>query len=62
MQVSQVQFDRQHCLDIKNLACVRDDRVLFENLNFQLNAGELLQIEGHNGSGKTSDFAFRYLH
>lgn len=34
--------------------CIRDDRVLFENLNFSLTSGELLQIEGHNGSGKTS--------
>jgi heme exporter protein A len=43
-----------HILTAKNLMCVRDDRVLFENLNFSLTSGELLQIEGHNGSGKTS--------
>lgn len=49
-----LQFDKQNRLEISQLACIRDDRVLFENLNFQLNAGELLQIEGHNGSGKTS--------
>jgi heme exporter protein A len=54
MQVSQLQFDRQNCLKISQLECIRDDRVLFENLSFQLNAGELIQIEGHNGSGKTS--------
>jgi len=41
-------------LTAKNLMCVRDDRILFENLNFSLTSGELLQIEGHNGSGKTS--------
>jgi heme exporter protein A len=43
-----------HNLEIKKLQCIRDDRVLFENLNFSLSAGQLLQIEGHNGSGKTS--------
>ncbi|MCV6637955.1 cytochrome c biogenesis heme-transporting ATPase CcmA [Candidatus Albibeggiatoa sp. nov. NOAA] len=54
MQVSQRQFDRQNTLTISQLECIRDDRVLFEGLNFELKAGELLQIEGHNGSGKTS--------
>jgi heme exporter protein A len=37
-----------------NLQCIRDDRVLFTNLNFTLTAGQLLQVEGRNGSGKTS--------
>ncbi|RKZ42805.1 MAG: heme ABC transporter ATP-binding protein CcmA [Gammaproteobacteria bacterium] len=41
-------------LAIEHLQCIRDDRVLFEDLNFSLSAGELLQIEGRNGSGKTS--------
>ncbi|MBE9562116.1 MAG: cytochrome c biogenesis heme-transporting ATPase CcmA [Proteobacteria bacterium] len=41
-------------IEIKNLQCIRDDRVLFDDLNFNLSAGKLLQIEGHNGSGKTS--------
>jgi heme exporter protein A len=41
-------------LNIKNLQCIRDDRVLFEDLNFSLDSGHLLQIEGRNGSGKTS--------
>jgi len=36
------------------LTCVRRDRVLFEGFSFRLEAGELLQIEGANGSGKTS--------
>ena len=38
----------------ENLECTRDDRLLFSGLNFKLNAGEVLQIEGPNGSGKTS--------
>lgn len=41
-------------LTVENLQCIRDDRVLFEDLNFTLTEGQLLQIEGHNGSGKTS--------
>ncbi|MDM8565267.1 cytochrome c biogenesis heme-transporting ATPase CcmA [Candidatus Halobeggiatoa sp. HSG11] len=41
-------------IEIKNLQCIRDDRVLFDDLNFSLSNGKLLQIEGHNGSGKTS--------
>lgn len=33
---------------------MRGDRCLFEKLNFALNAGELLLVEGLNGCGKTS--------
>ena len=36
------------------LSCIRDDRVLFEGLNFQLQSGQILLLEGKNGSGKTS--------
>lgn len=36
------------------LACERDWRVLFENLDLRLGAGEMLQVAGPNGSGKTS--------
>ncbi|MCK5717647.1 MAG: cytochrome c biogenesis heme-transporting ATPase CcmA [Thiomargarita sp.] len=44
----------QEHLAVKHLQCIRDDRVLFDDLNFKLSQGQLLQIEGHNGSGKTS--------
>jgi len=37
-----------------NLTCIRGDRILFEQLNFQINAGDIVQVEGPNGSGKTS--------
>lgn len=41
-------------LNINELACSRGDRVLFEGVNTTLNASELLQVTGCNGSGKTS--------
>ncbi|KPW19436.1 cytochrome c biogenesis heme-transporting ATPase CcmA [Pseudomonas cannabina] len=41
-------------LQAKALACERDWRMLFENLNLQVHAGDMLQISGPNGSGKTS--------
>lgn len=37
-----------------DLECIRGDNLLFEGLNFALAEGQLLQIEGANGSGKTS--------
>ena len=36
------------------LTLVRGDRELFSDLHFSLRAGEILQIEGENGAGKTS--------
>ncbi|MCH8104393.1 MAG: cytochrome c biogenesis heme-transporting ATPase CcmA [Proteobacteria bacterium] len=41
-------------LEISNLACIRDDRVLFEHISLSLTAGQMLLVEGPNGSGKTS--------
>lgn len=43
-----------YLLQGSGLSCIRDDRVLFSELNFQLNAGQILLLEGKNGSGKTS--------
>jgi len=37
-----------------DLCLFRGDRCLFRNLEFALNQGELLVVEGPNGSGKTS--------
>ncbi len=41
-------------LEAVDLACERDWRMLFEHLDLQLAAGDMLQISGPNGSGKTS--------
>jgi heme exporter protein A len=41
-------------LQVADLYCERQRRVLFEDLTFTVRPGELLQIEGANGSGKTT--------
>ncbi|MBI5435686.1 MAG: cytochrome c biogenesis heme-transporting ATPase CcmA [Nitrosomonadales bacterium] len=41
-------------LEISNLACTRGDHQLFSGLSFSLSEGELLQVQGENGKGKTS--------
>ena len=43
-----------HLLKGTGLSCVRDDRVLFDGLGFELVSGQVLLLEGKNGSGKTS--------
>jgi heme exporter protein A len=40
--------------DVKNLACSRGNKPLFENVNFSLKPGQALHLEGDNGVGKTS--------
>ncbi len=46
--------DNAMLLEGKGLECIRDDRVLFSDLNFVLGSGQTLLLEGRNGSGKTS--------
>lgn len=41
-------------LTTNKLCCVRQQRCLFANLSFELQAGEALFVEGPNGSGKSS--------
>jgi heme exporter protein A len=41
-------------LQIENLAFLRNDVMLFQNLSCQLDAGNILQIVGKNGSGKST--------
>jgi heme exporter protein A len=42
-----------HC---EKLTCVREDRILFKDLDFTIKPGEIVQVEGPNGVGKTSLF------
>lgn len=41
-------------LEVRDLTAIRDDRELFESVNFTVSAGDLVQVEGRNGSGKTT--------
>ncbi|MDN0124025.1 cytochrome c biogenesis heme-transporting ATPase CcmA [Yersinia aleksiciae] len=41
-------------LEAKDLTCIRDERHLFQGLSFCAAAGEIVQVEGQNGAGKTS--------
>lgn len=41
-------------LEVSNLACSRGDHRLFAGLNFSLHPGQIMQVQGANGSGKTS--------
>ena len=41
-------------LEVVNLTCVRGTRRLFKDLTFSASEGELVELRGSNGSGKTS--------
>ena len=41
-------------LEVFELSAVRDEKVLFDSLSFKIEPGELVQIEGRNGTGKTT--------
>ncbi|TRX00677.1 cytochrome c biogenesis heme-transporting ATPase CcmA [Candidatus Methylobacter oryzae] len=49
-----MQTKSTHSFEGAGLSCIRDDRVLFEQLAFELLSGQVLLLEGKNGSGKTS--------
>jgi heme exporter protein A len=38
----------------QDISCEKQDRILFEQINLHLNAGELMLLRGENGAGKTS--------
>jgi len=44
----------QALLSADQLTCIREDRILFDQLSFDIYPGDLVQIEGPNGAGKTS--------
>ena len=41
-------------LIVKNLTCLRNDKLLFRGINFTLNPGEIIHVHGENGVGKSS--------
>ena len=41
-------------LEVRDLTCIRGQRVLFRDLSFSLAAGRALSLQGPNGAGKTS--------
>jgi heme exporter protein A len=41
-------------LQLSNLSCERDERLLIDQLNVSVSPGDIFQIEGPNGSGKTT--------
>ena len=41
-------------LELRALTCERGGRVLFTHLNCRADDGQLLRVQGANGSGKTS--------
>jgi heme exporter protein A len=49
-----MQSNPPHWLQGEDLSCTRDDRLLFEGLSFSVHPGQVLLLEGNNGSGKTS--------
>jgi heme exporter protein A len=46
--------DGEHRLAARDLACRRGERLIFSELSFAVEAGEVIEIAGRNGCGKTS--------
>ncbi|KAA3620771.1 MAG: cytochrome c biogenesis heme-transporting ATPase CcmA [Proteobacteria bacterium] len=49
-----MKYPRENLLESVELCCVRGDNMLFEDLNFAIDAGDICQVHGANGAGKTS--------
>ncbi len=49
-----MQYQPDSKLTGNELCCVRGDNTLFESLDFEISAGDICQIHGSNGAGKTS--------
>ena len=46
--------DRPNILKVNNISCERQENLVFNNLNFEAQSGQLIRILGKNGSGKSS--------
>lgn len=52
---SSISTDSTHaCLTLSQVCCHRDDRMLFGGIDYTINAGDIVQITGQNGTGKTT--------
>lgn len=49
-----IKMSANSTLEIRQLDCIRGERELFRDLSFALTGGDVLQIHGANGSGKTT--------
>lgn len=54
MSVNQSPAQVTSLISATSLTCIREERLLFDQLNIEINAGDIVQVEGPNGSGKTS--------
>lgn len=54
IQCSDNQNNKSLLLSANALTCIREDRILFETLDLSIYSGDIVQVEGPNGSGKTS--------
>ena len=41
-------------LEINGLECIRDNRLIFKDINFSVKSNQTMLVRGKNGSGKTS--------
>jgi len=41
-------------LELRDFACIRDNRCLFSGLNVTIQSGDIVHLEGPNGTGKTT--------
>lgn len=54
MPVNQSPAQITSLISATSLTCIREERLLFDQLNIEINPGDIVQVEGPNGSGKTS--------
>ena len=47
---------KEFLLEVKNLSCERNYKLIFKNISFSLLPGGVIFINGNNGSGKNFTF------